>query len=76
MIDKLRQIIWDYTNDESIVIQPDTSLLGDIGLNSYELVEIICNIEDEFDIEIPDRILPTFKKVQDVVDYIESAVEE
>jgi len=75
MLEKLREIIWDYTNDRSLVIEPDTVLLGDIGLNSYEMVEIVCSVEEEFDIEIPDRVLATFKTVQDVLDYIEEEAE-
>ena len=45
-------------------------LLTDLGLNSYELVELVCEVEDKFDVEIPDRAISRFITVQNVIDYI------
>lgn len=71
MIDKLTQIIRNSTGDNSIVIDENTVLLSDLGMNSLELVNLVCEIEDEFDIEIPDRAIKGFKTVGDVVRFIE-----
>ena len=70
MIEKLQEIVRSFTDDEAVVITGDTVLLTDLGLNSYALVEMVCRVEEEFGIEIPDRKIRTFKKVQDVLDYI------
>lgn len=73
MIEKLRQILVDQTGDDHISINKDTVLISDLGLSSFDLVNLACAVEDEFDIEIPDRAIRQLKTVGDVVDFIESA---
>ena len=70
MLEKLQEIVRRFSDDESIVINTDTVLLTDLGLNSYELVQMVCEVEDKFNIEIPDRAISGFKTVQNVIDYI------
>lgn len=71
MLDKLTEIIYEYTGDNSAVISEDTVLIADLGLNSLDLVNLACNVEDEFCIEIPDRAIKDFKTVGDVIAFIE-----
>ena len=70
MLEKLQGIIRQFTDDSEIVITGETVLLADLGLNSFELVEMVCAVEEQFGIEIPERAISGFKKVQDVMDYI------
>lgn len=70
MIEKLEKIIQEYTEDTSVSINENTALIADLGFNSLDLVNLACNVEDEFDIEIPDRVIKDFKTIGDVVDYI------
>lgn len=70
MIEKLEKIIQEYTEDTSISINENTALIADLGLNSLDIVNLACNVEDEFDIEIPDRAIKDFKTIGDVVAYI------
>lgn len=70
MLEELQEIIRKHVDNENIFITGEMVLLTDLGLNSYELVEMVCKIEDAFDIEIPDRAISKFKTVQDVLDYI------
>lgn len=72
MIEKLTEIIQRHTGDSSTVITKDTVLIGDLGLNSIDLVNLACLVEDEFDIEIPDRAIKDFKTVGDVIVFIEN----
>ena len=70
MIEKLEKIIQEYTEDTGISINENTALIADLGFNSLDLVNLACNVEDEFDIEIPDRAIKDFKTIGDVVAYI------
>ena len=70
MIEKLEKIIQEYTEDSGISINENTALIADLGFNSLDLVNLACNVEDEFDIEIPDRAIKDFKTIGDVVAYI------
>ena len=75
MLEKLQEIVRKYADDEEIVISGEMVLLTDLGLNSFELVELVCEVEETFDIEIPDRAIGGFKTVQHVLDYITSSLE-
>lgn len=71
MLEKIIQIIRENTGNNEIVISEDTILLADLGLNSLDLLNLVCIVEDEFDIEIPDRVVWQFKTVGDVMNFIE-----
>ena len=72
MLEKLTQIIRENTGNNELVINEDTILLADLGLNSLDLLNLVCIVEDEFDIEIPDRVVWQFKTVGDVIKFIEA----
>ena len=71
MINKLKDIICDYTGKQDIGISEASVIRSDIGLSSYDLVKLVCRIEDEFDIEIPDKYINSFKTIGDVIKFIE-----
>ena len=71
MLEKLTNIIREHTGENSIVINEDMDLKADLGLNSLDLVNLACVVEDEFDIEIPDRNIKDFRTVKDVLLFIE-----
>ena len=70
MLDTLQTIVRRYTADETITLTEDMVLLTDLGLNSYELVQLICDVEDAFALTIPDRAIATLKTVGDVLGYV------
>ena len=49
-------------------------LTADFGLNSFDLFDLICIIEEKYGISIPDRVLPTLVTVGDLLDYLEKEV--
>lgn len=71
MIEKLTKIICEHTGNNDITITEDTVLIADLGLNSLDLVNLAVKVEDEFNIEIPDRAIKDFKTVGDVIYFIE-----
>ena len=72
MIDPLQEIVCRYTADKKIILKVDMVLLADLGLNSLDLVEMVCEVEEKFGVEIPDRAISTLKTVQDLLNYISS----
>lgn len=70
MLEQLANLVYDQTGDRSVEITRDTILLADLGMNSFDLVNLVCVVEDEFGVEIPDRVIGTFKTVGDVIDFI------
>ena len=71
MLEKITQIIQENTGNYELIINEDTILLADLGLNFLDLLNLVCIVEDEFDIEIPDRVIWQFKTVGDVMKFIE-----
>ena len=50
----------------------DSNLKDDLGADSLDAVEIIMDIEDEFNIQIDDSEAENIKTVGDIVKYIEA----
>ncbi len=55
-------------------IEPDsianTSSLDGLGVTSLDAITIVFDIEEEYDIEVPGRVLEELESVQDIVDGI------
>ncbi|MCL1830138.1 MAG: DUF1493 family protein [Oscillospiraceae bacterium] len=74
MLEKVIEVIKNTYRRPDIILTADTNLLDDLNLNSLEIAELMCAFEDEFEIEIPDRVLAGFQLVKDIVEYIEKQV--
>ncbi len=71
---KLLEILSDYTDGRITTAKADDVLTSDFGLNSFELFDLVCIVEEEFDISIPDRMLPQLLTVGDFVHYLDQEV--
>ena len=56
-------------------ITSEASVVDDLGANSLDVVELIMAIEEEFDIEIPDSEAEKISKVQNIFDYMGTALQ-
>jgi len=72
MINKLKDILISYTGNKDIQITENTVILRDLGLNSLEMIELICAVEEEFDIEIADKKIRSIVTIGDLIKIIES----
>ena len=53
-------------------VTPESNLLTDFGLSSLDIADLVCTIEDELDIEIPDKDLIHIKTVGDIYNYVDA----
>ena len=67
--EKIVEIIQESRGEEFQVSQT-LSLKDDLQADSVDLMEFIINLEEAFDIEIPDEDMDNFKTISDVVAYI------
>ena len=73
MIDKLKELLVATVDvKEDVQLTEDTVILRDLGVDSLEMVELVCAVEDEFDIEIADKKIKSLITIGDLIDYIES----
>jgi len=56
-------------------INLDSRLVEDLGIDSFGSVEVAFELEEKFDIKIPDAALYEAKTVKNIVDYIASVKE-
>ena len=72
MFEQVRDLIADQLELDVDSIKPESNLVEDLKADSLDMVELIMELEGEFDLEIAEEDLPNVKTVQDIVDYIES----
>ena len=61
-------------SEQLLEITEQTNLTADLGLNSFELVNLIIAFEDAFHIEVADDELDRFETVADILTYLEEIV--
>lgn len=71
VLDKIKEMIVSELNVELDEITLDSRLQEDLGADSIDAVELIMNVEEEFDLEISDEVLQNLNTVNDLVVYIE-----
>ena len=69
--DKVKNIVVDKLGVEESRVVPEANFLDDLGADSLDIVELIMEFEEEFDIEIPDEDAETITTVGAALDYIE-----
>ena len=63
----LTEEILSHYADFPAPLSPDTLLADELGLTSFELVYIACDLEDALDTDLSDWDLYAFKSVGDIV---------
>jgi len=57
-------------NPKNIAITPDTDLSADLMMDSVAAMNLVMEIEDRFEIDIPISLLPDVNSLQDLVDVV------
>jgi len=74
VFEKIRKILADQLEIEEKMITLESNLVDELNADSLDIVELIMDLEQEFDISIPDEDLPKVATVQDIVSYIEGQI--
>lgn len=69
-------IVSDHFAYEKEKITSDTKFIEDIGADSLDIVEFVMELEEEFDIQIPDDQAEKIKTVGEAIAFIEKVVAE
>ena len=76
IFNKVKDILSDYIDMDSNEIKLETRLAEDLGLNSYEFMSVIGEIEEEIDVELDEREIVKLISIADLLDYISNFKEE
>lgn len=72
LFEKIQEMIAERLGVEKAEVTPEASFKDDLGADSLDLVELVMELEDEFDMEISDEDAEKIAKVGDVLEYIRS----
>src|SRR5271170_5277672 len=69
--EKVKQIIVEQLQVDEAEVTPSASFQEDLGADSLDVVELVMQFEEAFDIEIPDEDAEKIKTVKDATEYID-----
>ena len=75
MIKRIEELFGEVTGMVDLKFTEKTRIDKIANVTSLTMIQLICAIEDEFDIEIPNSQIKKFKTVKDVVEFIEKNID-
>ncbi len=72
VFDRVKEIIVDQLDVEEARVTMEASFRDDLEADSLDVVELVMELEDEFDIEIADEEAEQISTVGDAVTHIEN----
>ena len=70
--EKIIELIAEQLNVTKEECVPEASFIDDLGADSLDLVELIMEMEENFDIHIADEELEKIRRIKDVIDFLHS----
>ncbi|HAY78190.1 MAG TPA: acyl carrier protein [Planctomycetaceae bacterium] len=71
--ERVVDIVADQLGVDKEKIKPETSFVNDLGADSLDTVELVMELEEEFDINIPDDAAEKIQTVGQAIEFIDSA---
>ncbi len=68
---RIKQIIVEELGVDEAEVTPNARFIDDLGADSLDLVELVMQFEEEFNIEIPDEDAEKIQSVGDAYNYVE-----
>jgi acyl carrier protein len=72
IMERVKNIIVERLGVDEAEVTPEASFKDDLGADSLDVVELVMELEDEFDLEISDEDAEKITTVGEVVEYIKS----
>lgn len=72
--ERVIEIVAEQLGADKEKIGRDTSFVNDLGADSLDTVELVMELEEEFDINIPDDAAEKIQTVGQAIDFIDEAV--
>ncbi|TCS79222.1 acyl carrier protein [Tepidibacillus fermentans] len=72
IFDRVKKIVVDRLGVDEEEVTLDARFKEDLGADSLDIVELVMELEDEFELEISDEDAEKISKVGEVVDYIKA----
>ena len=70
MYEKICEILLNYVEEPEGGLKPETKFVDDLEMNSLDIMTMIGDIEDEFDVEIETADLRSLYTIGQFVEYL------
>jgi len=70
LLERVQEVVQQFA-DPSLKVKHDTAFVKDLGLESIQIIEMLCEIEDAFDLVIGENELSDVVTVADLTEVVE-----
>ncbi|MBO5333939.1 MAG: acyl carrier protein [Clostridia bacterium] len=74
MVKRIEKVFSEVTGREDLDFTEKTRLDKNFDFTSLSFIQLICALEDEFDVDIPNSVVKKIKTVGDVVKFLEKNI--
>lgn len=74
LFEEIKEVISKQLNVDSKELTLETSFVNDLGVDSLNSIELVMELEEKFNLEIPDEDAGEMNTIGDVVKYIASKI--
>ena len=76
VLERVSKVVVDRLGVDESEVKLEASFRDDLGADSLDVVELVMELEDEFDMEISDEDAEKIATVGDAISYIESKISQ
>ncbi|MBR0462841.1 MAG: acyl carrier protein [Clostridia bacterium] len=74
VFEKVCQLLADQLQIDASSIKREDRLFEDLHADSANVMILVMDVEEAFNVTVDDNVLPNIRTVGDIVDYLEKAV--
>ena len=67
MEEKIREILSEVSGVPVSELRAETRLVGDLGMSSFDLADLVVSVEEAYNVRIPDERFHEMETVEDIV---------
>ena len=71
MLETVIKVIAEQLSIDESKISPESNLVDDLKADSLDVAALMLELEERYNVEIPDEELGSLKTVADIADYLE-----
>ena len=71
--ERVIEIVSEQLGVDKEKVTPETSFVNDLGADSLDTVELVMELEEEFDVNIPDDAAEKIQTVGQAIEFIEES---
>lgn len=77
-VKRISEIAWNIIGCDLTDVKPESRLIADLGADDLDCIEIMMDIETEFDIDIPDADWEEIqeKTIADIAKYVDERLQQ